>query len=256
LSSCARGSAFCTSTTLRMAVGSASTAWRICSREVNSTSAPYSTRAMSCSSASTTSAVNCAAFLGSARVSGCNQRALGGVVEGAVHLQRGGGLVALQAGLAQEEIELAAAGERGRGQHRAAHRAPQVVAQRGAGQDGAGVRLDDDEVAIHLQREPLGGGHAASGLGRLAAAGARWRAALPGAAPSMPIWAYSVDRRLASSGLSRISARRALLMARRLPEKLGTGGHAAGAAAQSSAAGSTPCGSARARRAPGALLAP
>ena len=68
-SSCVRGSAFCTSTTLRMAVGNASTAWRICSREVNNTSAPYSTRAMSCSSASTISVVNCAAFLGSARVS-------------------------------------------------------------------------------------------------------------------------------------------------------------------------------------------
>ena len=65
----------CTSTTLRMAVGSASTAWRICSREVNSTSAPYSTRAMSCSSASTISVVNCAAFGVGARLGG-NQRAL------------------------------------------------------------------------------------------------------------------------------------------------------------------------------------
>jgi hypothetical protein len=66
---------------------------------------------------------------------------------------------AVQARFAQKEIKLPAARERGRGQHRAAHAAPQVAAQRAARQDGAGVRLDDDEVAVGLQREPFGVGH-------------------------------------------------------------------------------------------------
>ncbi len=68
-SSCGRGRVFCTRTVERMEVGSRSTAWRICSREVNSTSAPASTRARSDKSASTISAVKAWASRGSARVS-------------------------------------------------------------------------------------------------------------------------------------------------------------------------------------------
>jgi hypothetical protein len=55
---------------------------------------------------------------------GGDQGALGGVVERAGHFERGGGIHAVQARFAQEEVELPAARERGGGQHRAAHAAP------------------------------------------------------------------------------------------------------------------------------------
>ena len=56
---------------------------------------------------------------------GGNQCALRGVVEGAGHLQRGGGFVTVQAGFAQKEIEIAAAGERGRCQHQYSLQSPE-----------------------------------------------------------------------------------------------------------------------------------
>ena len=91
-----------------------------------------------------------------------DEGALQRVVERAGDLQRGDGRVAVQARLAQEEIELSTAGERGRCEHRAAHCRPQVVAQRVARQEWAGVGFDDDVVAIHFEREPLGCGRAAA----------------------------------------------------------------------------------------------
>ena len=89
-----------------------------------------------------------------------NQRALGGVVKRAGHFQRLHDGIVGQTGFTQKKVKAATAGEGGAGQHRAAHLAPQMVAQRGTGQDGASVAFDDDVVTIHLQREPFGIGHA------------------------------------------------------------------------------------------------
>ena len=88
-----------------------------------------------------------------------NQRALGGIVKGAGHFQGLYSGIVVQSRFTQKEVKAAAAGEGGAGQHGAAHLAPQMVAQRGSGQDGAGMALDDDVVALDFQREPLGIGH-------------------------------------------------------------------------------------------------
>ena len=102
--------------------------------------------------------------LGFARVGGGfahHELALAGVVEGAGHFQGGEVGVAVQAAFAQEKIKLSATGERGRGEHGGARTAPQVLAQRVAGQHRVGVGTQHAAIALVCQGEPFGGRHAA-----------------------------------------------------------------------------------------------
>ena len=87
-----------------------------------------------------------------------DQAALLGVVEGALHLAGVHRRVAVQARLAQEMIEGAAGGQRGRCDHSGAHALPQMVAQQLPGLHRTGVRAERDQAVAHLRLQPLGQG--------------------------------------------------------------------------------------------------
>ena len=131
----------------------------------------------------------------------------------------------MQTRLAQEEIKVPAAGERGdvsTAPRTALHRWLRSVVP---GRMGLAWALTTMKSPSTSSVNHLAAGTAPSG----ASCSSNWAGGVQlfQARGQHADCAYSVDRRLASSGLSRISARRALLMARRASETVGTGGQQA-----------------------------